>query len=292
MSRLAAAWHWAFGDLPEVESPLRDRLLLHTLGTVTCLALLSGMKVRVGGDLIVRGAWRSGMYGAVPLACLALWWAWRERAWPALGLAAVSAVLGALPWAVAVVEGQAGLDALGHAATVAVVAGYGFAYGSLVLGGMALDRFGLGLGDWRWWLPRTGLGLLLLGVGGAALVAAAPDMLAFYPPFRSARGDLAGFLSHVVGLTLDIYGWELMFRGLLLWLFALRGDVRGAIEAQAIVFFLGHLDKPITECLVSLPGGVLAGMFAWRARSFLPLWLLHTAQLIAVNAAGYVARLG
>ena len=159
-------------------------------------------------------------------------------------------------------------------------------------GGLALDRFGLGLGDWRWWLPRTALGVVLLALGGALLVQTSASMLRFYPPFMSARADGAGLGLHLAGLTLDIYGWELMLRGLLLWVFALRGDVRGAIEAQAIVFFLGHLDKPLVECLVSLPGGVLAGMFALRARSFLPIFVLHTAQLWAVNIAGYLHHLG
>ena len=73
MRQLRAAWHWCFGELHEPEELLRDRLLLHALGVAVCLALLGGMRLRISGDLLLRGAWRSGMYGGVPVAVLALW---------------------------------------------------------------------------------------------------------------------------------------------------------------------------------------------------------------------------
>ncbi|MBI3962269.1 MAG: CPBP family intramembrane metalloprotease [Deinococcus sp.] len=49
-----------------------------------------------------------------------------------------------------------------------------------------------------------------------------------------------------------------------------------AILLQSIPFLLVHLGKAPVEFIASFPGGFLFGYIAYRARSFLPVLLLHT----------------
>ena len=70
--------------------------------------------------------------------------------------------------------------------------------------------------------------------------------------------------------------WEWFFRGFLL--FGLRrGFGRHAIWLQAIPFGLLHWGKPPLEMASAFPGGLLLGLLAWRAESFLPCFALHWA---------------
>lgn len=165
-------------------------------------------------------------------------------------------------------------------------------YGVVPLGVLRLagptDRgtHGLGPGDWRWWLPRVGLGLGLLTVVDTAAMVLLPDLQAFYPP-EHARTDVAALVRGLAGMAIDLFGWEMLFRGVLLGALARKVGIRSAIGLAALLFFVGHLDKPLSELLSSLPGGIVAGWFAWRARSFLPVFVLHAWQLATVYVVGF-----
>ncbi len=285
---------WALGELEEATAPLRDGLLLNLLGITACLVLFSGLKQNIAGDLLLRGVWRSATHGGVPLTVLLLWWLWRQRRSARLDpLALLAALGGGALVAVPVVARVLGNSAVGvlkpHSTLVVlgVLAGFGLLYAGAIRGGMRLADWGLGLGDWRWWLPRSAIALVGIWLGAAVVMHTFPDIADFYPRARSARESVAGLQEAMLGIVIDIFGWELLFRGVLLWLLARRGDVRGAIEALAIIFFLAHYNKPTSEMFMSLPGGILAGWFAWRAGSFLPVWILHSAQLVAVSVIGF-----
>ena len=166
-------------------------------------------------------------------------------------------------------------------------------YGLLPVGLLALAgerdlaAWGLGLGDVGWWLPRTGLGLLLIGAFASTAMLLFPDLAAFYPR-GDARHDGTALLVSLAGLSIDLLGWEMLFRAVLLGAFARKLEVRTGLALAALLFFVGHLDKPLSELFSSLPGGFVAGWFAWRSRSFLPVYLLHLWQLVTVNAVGFV----
>jgi membrane protease YdiL (CAAX protease family) len=285
---------WSLGELEEVTEPLQDGLLLHLVGVTACLGMFGGLTMRINNDLLLRGAWRSGMHGGIPLAMVLLWWLWRQRqAGHHDGLATLAATAGGVLVAIPSVARVMGNSSVGTLKTVSdfvvigVLVGFALLYGAAVRSKMRLGDFGLGLGDWRWWLPRSGIAFVGIWLGAVVVMHTFPDIAAFYPRARSAQESVAGLMEAQVGIVIDIFGWELLFRGLLLWVFARRGDVRGAIEAQAIIFFLAHIDKPTSEMFMSLPGGILAGWFAWRSGSFLPIWVLHSAQLIAVSVIGF-----
>ncbi len=127
--------------------------------------------------------------------------------------------------------------------------------------------YGFSFGDWR-----AGLKWTLLGWGLAApilyLAARTPDMAQYYLRYQTSPGDI------VLTAALDLFGWEFLFRGLLLFaLYRVAGP--SAVVLQAVPFAFAHIDKPALETLSTIFGGTAFGWVAWRTRSFLYPFLIH-----------------
>ncbi len=99
------------------------------------------------------------------------------------------------------------------------------------------------------------------------------------------------YKSMVAGLPwstfLDLFGWEFMFRGWLLFGYARKFGPE-ALWLQAVPFALAHLGKPELETLSTIFGGFAFGWVAWRTKSFVYPLLIHwfVASFIIVVAAG------
>ena len=135
-----------------------------------------------------------------------------------------------------------------------------------------------------------GAAVLVLVPAVFVVMSLSPKLAAFYPSWKPARLSVENLLIQQVGIGVDFLGWELLFRGFLLFGVARRGDAQTAIWLQAIPFFLLHRGQPDVELVSSLFGGLLAGWFCLRARSFVPLFILHWAQMMAVAGSGYILR--
>ncbi|MEY3213742.1 MAG: hypothetical protein RIT28_4223 [Pseudomonadota bacterium] len=253
------------------------------VGLVSFFAFFFGEEQGIRGEPLAYGAWRAVVHGAFPLTAAALYEAIvarRERLLAGLGAGLVAACL--------LTRILAPLLVREHPMVWAPAALSG-----VVLGGLALRRLGMvsawgvGLGDWRFWAPRAGAAIALIVPAAVALVANTPSLAEFYPTHKAARASLSGLAEQMLGIGVDFLGWELLFRGFMLHGVARRDPVL-AIWAQAIPFALLHFDRPQVESVLSLFGGLLAGWFCLRARSFWPLFLIHWAQMIAVASAGFV----
>jgi len=74
--------------------------------------------------------------------------------------------------------------------------------------------------------------------------------------------------------VLDLFGWEFLFRGFLLFGLARRfGDE--AVLLQAVPFAIAHIGKPELETLSTIFGGAAFGYLAWRTDSFFYPFLIH-----------------
>ena len=153
-----------------------------------------------------------------------------------------------------------------------------------------LVDWGLGTGDWRWWCPRMLLAIVIMIPTVYGVMLADPSLASFYPVWTAAQTDFGALLWALLGVGLDMLGWEFLFRGALLFGLARRGDVHLAIWLQVFPFFLLHAGKPNSELILSIFGGVLSGWFCWRARCFWPLFVLHWVQLSCVNVIGFALR--
>lgn len=148
------------------------------------------------------------------------------------------------------------------------------------LGGPLAD-FGIGRGSTS---LRSLVPLLAVAIALGIVASRLPGAHALYPRFAPARTSVAMFAASTLVSGAEHAGWEMLFRGFLLFGLAKRWG-KTAIVLAAVPFAAMHLPKGLVETAVAFPGGVLCGMLAWRARSFVPAFLVHWTIATTVNAA-------
>lgn len=141
-------------------------------------------------------------------------------------------------------------------------------------------EFGFTFGDWK-----AGI---VLTVGGIVLIAPVLWLIGrgdtkiqeYYKPLASGLPW---------STLLDLFGWEFIFRGWLLFGLARKFGPE-AIWIQAIPFALMHLGKPEIETLTTIFGGFAFGWVAWRTKSFIYPLLIHwfVTTFIIMIVAGFL----
>lgn len=132
-----------------------------------------------------------------------------------------------------------------------------------------LATYGFQRGNWRVGLAWT-VGICLVMVVVLSFVARQPDMVAYYQ-LRAPKG-----VARLIFLNgVDLWGWEFIWRGFMLFALARVFGPGAAIWLQAIPFAFMHLGKPEMETLTTLFGGVGFGFIAWQSESFLYPFLIH-----------------
>ncbi|MCI0398841.1 MAG: CPBP family intramembrane metalloprotease [Chloroflexi bacterium] len=129
--------------------------------------------------------------------------------------------------------------------------------------------YGFRLGNWR-----TGLAFVLPACAGMAVLlwflARTPDMQRYY---NAKAPDNTAYLLYITAV--DLWGWEFIWRGFLLFGLARALGPGPAIFLQAVPFAFMHLGKPELETLTTIFGGAAFGFVAWQSGSFLYPWLIH-----------------
>ena len=252
------------------------------------VAMAMGDQIWFASHPLITGSWRLAIHAGIPMMAVVLIELWgQRRGWLLAGLGSAILLatfaawgLGAGPWWR---ENPLGVILPCLLGVVLQVAG-------LVRGGWDPVSWNAGLGDWRWWVPRTLLATVLLIPGVAVVVSVSPGLLDFYPRWKPARESVELLWVLNAGNGLDFIAWEWLFRGYLMMALARSGRPWMAIAVQTIPFWLLHYPKPPTELWLSLVGGFIAGWFCYRARTFWPLFLLHTIQMSTTNVTGFLAR--
>jgi membrane protease YdiL (CAAX protease family) len=75
--------------------------------------------------------------------------------------------------------------------------------------------------------------------------------------------------------AVDLFGWEFIWRGFLLFGMAAVLGPGPAIWLQAVPFAFMHLGKPEVETISTIFGGAAFGFIAWQSGSFLYPWIIH-----------------
>jgi membrane protease YdiL (CAAX protease family) len=129
--------------------------------------------------------------------------------------------------------------------------------------------YGFTIGDWR-----TGLKWTLIGCAGMALIlyflARTPAMQRYYDA-KAPENTL--YLIYITAA--DLFGWEFIWRGFVLFGLAAVLGPGPAIWLQAVPFAFMHLGKPEVEALSTIFGGAALGFVAWQSGSFLYPFLIH-----------------
>ena len=128
-------------------------------------------------------------------------------------------------------------------------------------------EYGFQVGDWK-----AGLALTAAGCGGLAIVMVFIARTGTFRAYYAGQANSA--IPMPLDVALDLFGWEFLFRGFLLFaLYKACGPY--AIVLQAVPFTIGHFGKPELETLSCIFGGSVFGYVAWRTRSFLYPFLIH-----------------
>lgn len=132
-----------------------------------------------------------------------------------------------------------------------------------------LTDYGFKLGNWRVGLAWTVGACVVMGII-LYFLARTEGMQQYY----SARAPQSvGRILYINAV--DLFGWEFMWRGLLLFAFARAFGPGPAIFLQAVPFAYMHLGKPEIETLSTIFGGAGFGFVAWQSDSFLYPFLIH-----------------
>ena len=129
---------------------------------------------------------------------------------------------------------------------------YGFQFGNWKLGLLYTLAACVGMGIILWYLART------------------PGMQAYYE-----RRTPSSVLQILWLNGIEMFGWEFIWRGLMLFAFARVFGPGPAIFLQAVPFAFMHLGKPELETLSTIFGGAAFGFIAWQTHSFVYPWLIH-----------------
>lgn len=145
-------------------------------------------------------------------------------------------------------------------------------------------EYGFQMGDWRVGLAWTAVAILGMAVI-LWFIARTPAMQAYYDA-RAPKELLR--LIYFTGV--DLFGWEFVWRGFLLFGIAQILGPGPAILIQAIPFAFMHLGKPEIETLSTIFGGIGFGFVAWQSQSFVYPWLIHwfIASFTMIVASGRI----
>ena len=131
------------------------------------------------------------------------------------------------------------------------------------------SEYGFQLGNWKEGLLWVGGAVIGMGII-LWFLARTPDMQAYYEKRAYAEVARTIWLNGV-----EMFGWEFIWRGLMLFGFARVLGPGPAIFLQAVPFAFMHLGKPEFETMSTIFGGAAFGFVAWRTRSFVYPWMIH-----------------
>jgi uncharacterized protein len=142
------------------------------------------------------------------------------------------------------------------------------------------SRYGLTLGDWRWGIGLTVLGIVLM-TPVVMWLASLPDFRAYYAPSVAPVGDL------LITYGLDLFASEFLLRGFLMFaLLRVIGPFGLLVATMPFVF--AHLGKPEIELFSTLFGGLVYAWVDWRTGSIVWSVIAHTyivTLLVTLSAA-------
>jgi uncharacterized protein len=139
---------------------------------------------------------------------------------------------------------------------------------------MKPSQLGLGLGDWRKTLKFTLIGLPVMIII-AYFSSKNPAFRTEYPLYNGLLIDKSGLSLYLLLYGAYYIGWEIFFRGFML--FGLKdslGEVN-AILIQTIPSCLMHIGKPDAEIFASIFAGLIFGWAVLKCRSIWSVFISH-----------------
>jgi membrane protease YdiL (CAAX protease family) len=139
-----------------------------------------------------------------------------------------------------------------------------------------LSELGLGSGNFKRTLFFTGIGVPVMALL-AYFSSNDPAFQAEYPLFRGLLTDRSEIIPYLLMYGLYYVGWEIFFRGFMLFGLKDKFGETYSILIQTIPSCLVHIGKPDAEIFSSIIAGIAFGWIAFRCRSIWPILICHWA---------------
>lgn len=145
-----------------------------------------------------------------------------------------------------------------------------------------LSDFGFRWGDYKFGLITTGIFFAVM-LPVLFIVSNSPDFIVTYPQGGpQVKESLGNFLLFELSILIYMLGWEFLWRGYML--FGLKPKFGYyTVLIQMVPFFILHKGKPELELFASIFAGIILGIQALRANSFIYCWLLHFLVMFSID---------
>ncbi|MCX6161555.1 MAG: CPBP family intramembrane metalloprotease [Ignavibacteriae bacterium] len=150
-----------------------------------------------------------------------------------------------------------------------------------------LSDFGFRLGDVKFGVITSGLFFAVM-LPIIWVVSANKEFASTYPQGGVVLKQEYGLLvAYELCILVYMLGWEFLWRGYML--FGLKQKLGYyTIFIQMIPFFILHKGKPEIELFGAIFAGIILGVQALRANSFIYAWVLHCAVMISIDTISVV----
>lgn len=145
-----------------------------------------------------------------------------------------------------------------------------------------ISEYGLQFGNLKYGLITTSIFFVAMFVT-VWIVSGSESFANTYPQGGAkVKESLTVFLMYEMCVAFYMLGWEFFWRGYML--FGLLPKFGWySIFIQMIPFFILHKGKPELELFGSILAGIILGVQAIRARSFIYAWIIHALVMICVD---------
>ncbi len=147
--------------------------------------------------------------------------------------------------------------------------------------------YGIRIGDFKVWAKDVLITLCIM-IPVLLIAFLFTNFKTVYPLSHTARRGVNNLLIYEFVHLCYMFGWELFFRGFMLFGLSKKIDNRMAILIQTIPFALMHYRKPPLEAYGSIIAGIFLGIIAIRGKSFLPCAILHFLVALIADILGFV----
>ena len=144
------------------------------------------------------------------------------------------------------------------------------------------SEFGFRIGDYKFGLISVGVFMAFM-IPVIWIVSGSKEFAAQYPQGGPmVRENISVLLYYELFVGFYMLAWEFFWRGYMM--FGLKSKFGYyAIFIQMIPFFILHRGKPEIETFASIFAGLILGIQAWRARSFIYCFIAHWMVMILVD---------
>jgi len=112
-------------------------------------------------------------------------------------------------------------------------------------------------------------------------VAGKPSNLEQYPQIRLLQWDLKDLLINFTSWILYLLGYEMLFRGFLLFSFYHAFGLPIAVGVNVVLYALAHIPKGHREVAGSVPFGIVLCLITLSTGSFLAAFVLHALMALS-----------